>query len=409
MASSNRKCKYHPNTFCYVCGFKIKGKCFPVSSDTKYGEAFEQYFRVKFEQDLDKNWAPNVICGRCRLKLLQWASGRLTALPFAIPRIWREQQNHVTDCYFCVTNLVTGKQKQIYPSLSSSIAPVPHDESLPVPIPPYQAPIESTSTSSEDDNQFLDTDFVCSTDDEVSTFTIDEFNKLVRDMKLSKRNSIHLAQTFKLKNLLPKTFKIMDIKYRDLPFRQYFSFDEGCCYCNNVNGLITELFGNYNHIDFLLFMDSSKSSFKAVLLDKKNLLPPVPIIYWRDGKETYDSCVKIFRLLNYKEHNWHICCDFKLLQILRGIVCKGNMKYPCLFCLYDNYDKNRYTIRNWNPRTNFVVGQFNVVNAPLISKHLISIPTLHIKLGLLKQFVRYMNHDTLAFKNIKDLFPKLVF
>lgn len=49
--------------------------------------------------------------------------------------------NHLSDCYFCMVDLPSYKRQQdkrklYYPNITSSIAPVPHDEHLHIPIPP---------------------------------------------------------------------------------------------------------------------------------------------------------------------------------------------------------------------------------------------------------------------------------
>src|SRR6218665_4012448 len=49
-------------------------------------------------------------------------------MPFAVPMVWREQRDHVTDCYFCLTNVsgFSSKNKKAieYPNLSSAMRPV---------------------------------------------------------------------------------------------------------------------------------------------------------------------------------------------------------------------------------------------------------------------------------------------
>ena len=52
--------------------------------------------------------------------------------------VWREQANHVNDCYFCTTN-VTGfssksKGNIKYPDLPLAIRPIPHSADLPPPL-----------------------------------------------------------------------------------------------------------------------------------------------------------------------------------------------------------------------------------------------------------------------------------
>ena len=48
--------------------------------------------------------------------------------------VWREPQNHVTNCYFCMVNTKdVGKKnrhKISYPSIPSAIQPVPHLKNL---------------------------------------------------------------------------------------------------------------------------------------------------------------------------------------------------------------------------------------------------------------------------------------
>lgn len=79
-----------------------------------------------------------------------------------------------------------------------------------------------------------------------------------------------------------------------------------------------------------------------------------------------------------------------MLQLLRGLIYKGNPKFPCCFCLYDNFAKNRHKIVKWDLRQETTVGESSVIHPTLISSRQIVLPPLHIKLGLLKQFVKYM-------------------
>ena len=60
-------------------------------------------------------------------------------MSFAIPMIWREKNNHITDCYFCVINLKGINHKNShhvqYPDVLSAIRPIPYGPNLPVPEP----------------------------------------------------------------------------------------------------------------------------------------------------------------------------------------------------------------------------------------------------------------------------------
>ena len=102
---------------------------------TKYWTAYRLYFGMDIG-DQDKSWAPYVICGSCRSNLEGWLRGSGRVMSFAVPRVWKEPQNHHDDCYFCMINIskyrkVRGRA-MTYPSILSSIALVPHRDALPV-------------------------------------------------------------------------------------------------------------------------------------------------------------------------------------------------------------------------------------------------------------------------------------
>jgi hypothetical protein len=75
-------------------------------------------------------------------------------MPFAVPMVWREQKDHHSDCYFCLTKIsgVSFKQRKSieYPNLPSAMRPVPHGDNLPVPKPPADWALES---GDDDDNE----------------------------------------------------------------------------------------------------------------------------------------------------------------------------------------------------------------------------------------------------------------
>ena len=103
------KCKIDPNNFCFVCGnyiFNKKGRL--MNEHIKY--AYLHYFGFGVNEE-PNSWTPNVICDRCRKILTSWLSGEKVRMPFGVPVIWRQQKDHVSDCYFCLTDLGVGIKK----------------------------------------------------------------------------------------------------------------------------------------------------------------------------------------------------------------------------------------------------------------------------------------------------------
>jgi hypothetical protein len=152
---TTRHCKYPSDCFCYVCGefFAKKAKKHSLNSCSRAKEAYKAYFGMPVG-DQDKHWSPHVICDYCRRTLEAWFRGEKRAMPFAIPRVWREPSNHLTDCYFCMvdpTKRRKGKNASPvdYPDIPSSLAPVPHNATdLLVP----QPPLREESCSEEEEN-----------------------------------------------------------------------------------------------------------------------------------------------------------------------------------------------------------------------------------------------------------------
>ena len=134
--SSRRRCHNPPDSFCYICGeYTLPDSRKDISDFVK--RAYLGYFGCKLG-DQDKEWAPHIVCKCCVESLRHWTKGKRKSLSFGIPMVWREQQNHFDDCYFCLINLkgINKKNKHTlqYPNIQSAIRPVPHCEDIPVPI-----------------------------------------------------------------------------------------------------------------------------------------------------------------------------------------------------------------------------------------------------------------------------------
>ncbi|KAL4705358.1 hypothetical protein ACJJTC_006844 [Scirpophaga incertulas] len=156
-----------------------------------------------------------------------------------------------------------------------------------------------------------------------------------------------------------------------------------------------------------LFIDGSKRSLKAVFLHNGNKLPSVPVAYGAHLKETYDILKHILEKVNYEEHKWHVCADLKVVALILGLQ-TGYTKYCCFLCEWDSRARSNHFIKqNWPLRSGFVLGQKNVINEPLVPFEKIILPPLHIKLGLMKNFVKALPKDGPGFLFLKTKFPML--
>lgn len=163
----------------------------------------------------------------------------------------------------------------------------------------------------------------------------------------------------------------------------------------------------FNKNEWRLFIDGSKTSVKFVLLHNGNEKPSIPIAYGVGIKEEYEMISTILDLIRYTRYNFKIVADFKVVAILMGLQ-SGYTAYSCHLCLWHSRkDDEHYTTDIWPPRTQFVLGKFNVKSLPLVSQDMIILPPLHIKLGLIKNFVKALDATSDAFEYLNRFFPKL--
>jgi len=82
------------------------------------------------------------------------------------------------------------------------------------------------------------------------------------------------------------------------------------------------------------------------------------------------------------------------------------VKYPCFLCLWDSRADNQHWQRkDWPVREELVVGENNMINEPLVDRDRILLPPLHIKLGVMKQFVKALDKNGDCFRYICNRFP----
>ena len=269
---------------------------------------------------------------------------------------------------------------------------------------------DRNETSSEEDSEEDDGDeeYIISKTATPQTFTQQELNDLIRERGLPKDGAEHLAAALKKKNLLSKGTCAYTYRNREKSFRKFFTKDDGksLVYCSDVKGLVDEIKPNvYRDEEWRLFIDSSKRSLKAVLLHNGNTFAPLPIAHSTKLKETYENLEIVLEKIKYAEHKWKMCGDLKIATLILGQQ-SGFTKYPCFICLWDSRDRiNHYREKEWTRRGEMEPGSKNIIRKSLVEPTNILLPPLHIKLGLMKQFVKALNKDGDCFAYLGMKFP----
>src|ERR1700757_4309177 len=99
----------------------------------------------------------------------------------------------------------------------------------------------------------------------------------------------------------------------------------------------------------------------------------------------------------YKDHQWLISADLKVVAILNGLQ-SAYTKFMCFLCTWNSRLKSEhYTRRTWPPRETYKLGSHNVIHEPLVEKEKIILPNLHIKLGIPNQFVKELHNKNPLF------------
>ena len=194
-------------------------------------KAYGLYFNREVA-NLDKNNVPNYYCSYCLRYLLGWLKGVPMSMEFAVPMIWKEQQNLVDDCYFCFTQLSSGINWYKKRKFDSPQRPLPHSKILPAPILPEQekesAYEESKMIVEDQCEPMLDkNDDEIETEAEVPTLLGSmepklmcqkDLNDLCRDLELTKDKSQLLGSRLKQWNLLHADTRTSFLKYREKEF-----------------------------------------------------------------------------------------------------------------------------------------------------------------------------------------------
>lgn len=85
----------------------------------------------------------------------------------------------------------------------------------------------------------------------------------------------------------------------------------------------------------------------------------------------------------------------------------GYIKYPCFLCKWDSCDRKQHYVRkDWPVWKTLETGKKNIERKSCESKKIL-LPPLHIKLRLMKQFVKALPKEGDCFKYLCQQFPSL--
>ena len=154
-------------------------------------------------------------------------------------------------------------------------------------------------------------------------------NNLVRDLALPKYKAEILGSRLKQ---LKQEIKISEFRHRNEKLSSFFDSCNKLCFCNDVDGLMMELGYEYRCDEWRLFIDSSKASLEAVLLNNGNIHPFIPVAHAVQLKETYETMKLLLDAFQYPKYSWKICGGLKVTSLILGLQLDYR-KYMCFLCL----------------------------------------------------------------------------
>lgn len=176
-------------------------------------------------------------------------------------------------------NAKSKKDKQ-YPNIPSALRPITHDKSyLPIPVPPPVLEDVPLSSISGNESDIANKDYNPEEDSAPKLFSQNELNDITRDLNLTKYAAQMLGSKLKAKHLLLPRDTFSWYRTREKELIEFFKEDDSLVYCCDIEGLLNFFNVTYNPSEWRLFIDSSKTSLKGVLLHNGNLFASVPIVH----------------------------------------------------------------------------------------------------------------------------------
>ena len=213
-------------------------------------------------------------------------------------------------------------------------------------------------------------------------FSQEPLNDLIRNLALSKQKAELLASKLQENNLLHADVVVTHYRKCNMDLSTIFRVDGPLCYCHNIKSLYEKLGENYIANEWCLFLQHTIQNKTG------NTKPSVPAAHSVYLKESYKSIEILLNAIKYSDYKWKIYGDLKVIGILMGMQ-GGITKHCCFICLWDSHTiAEHYIRRDWPARGSYISGIANVQSVPLVEPKNVIMPPLHIKLGLMKNFVK---------------------
>ena len=111
----------------------------------------------------------------------------------------------------------------------------------------------------------------------------------------------------------------------------------------------------------------------------------------------YENLKTLIEAINYNEFKWQICGNLKVIALLLGLQ-HGFTKYCCFSCEWDSRARSLHYLRQyWSARKSLEPGIMNVENQPQVEPSKNLLPSTHLKVRLMKNYVKAMNQEEAAF------------
>ena len=113
--------------------------------------------------------------------------------------------------------------------------------------------------------------------------------------------------------------------------------------------------------------------------------------------ERNNSTDLLLSAANYQEYKWLICGDLKVVGLVLGLQV-GYTRYPCFLYLWDIWADGQHYVRQERLlRQRLKPGLHNIQSHHLVEPNKILLPPLHIKLRVMKNFVKTMDRESSGF------------